>query len=153
MATALSEVGFAGFDADNHYYEALDAFTRHADPKMASRCVQWCDIGGRKYHLVADKVTRVVTNPTFDPIALPGAMHEYFRGNPERKTTADFLKKSEPIPAYYRERDARVAVMDEQGLDKVWLFPTLGVLYEELLKDDIPAVCHTFTAFNRWLDD
>ena len=22
------------FDADNHYYEALDAFTRHLDPKL-----------------------------------------------------------------------------------------------------------------------
>jgi hypothetical protein len=22
----------AAFDADNHYYEALDAFTRHLDP-------------------------------------------------------------------------------------------------------------------------
>ena len=24
--------------------------------------------------------------------------------------------------------------MDEQGLEAIWLFPTLGVLYEELLK-------------------
>ncbi len=23
------------FDADNHYYEALDAFTRHLDPRSA----------------------------------------------------------------------------------------------------------------------
>ena len=25
------------FDADNHYYEALDAFTRHLDPKLGPR--------------------------------------------------------------------------------------------------------------------
>jgi hypothetical protein len=25
------------FDADNHYYEALDAFTRHLDPAVGSR--------------------------------------------------------------------------------------------------------------------
>ena len=24
------------FDADNHYYEALDAFTRHLDPRLAA---------------------------------------------------------------------------------------------------------------------
>ena len=35
----------------------------------------------------------------------------------------------------------------------MWLFPTLGMLYEELLKHDIDAVTLTFTAFNRWLDE
>ena len=34
---------FAPIDADNHYYEPLDAFTRHLDPKFkrprrAGRC-------------------------------------------------------------------------------------------------------------------
>ena len=28
------------FDADNHYYETLDAFTRYLDPKFAHRGVQ-----------------------------------------------------------------------------------------------------------------
>ena len=45
----MSELPYAAFDADNHYYEALDAFTRHVDPKMQPRCVQWCEINGRKY--------------------------------------------------------------------------------------------------------
>ena len=31
------ELDFKPFDADNHYYEATDAFTRHIDPKMAKR--------------------------------------------------------------------------------------------------------------------
>jgi predicted TIM-barrel fold metal-dependent hydrolase len=54
---------------------------------------------------------------------------------------------------HYRDRDARLEVMDRQGLEKIWLFPTLGMLYEELLKDDPEAVTLTFTAFNRWLAD
>ena len=149
----MSDIGFAAFDADNHYYEALDAFTRHADPKMAGRCVQWCDINGRKYHVVGGKISHAVSNATFDPIARPGALYDYFRGNPEGKTAAEFLKNRERIPDYYRSPDARLAIMDQQGLEKIWLYPTLGVLYEELLKNDIPAVCHTFTAFNRWAAD
>ena len=32
------------FDADNHYYEALDAFTRHLDPKLGPRVIEWVDI-------------------------------------------------------------------------------------------------------------
>jgi predicted TIM-barrel fold metal-dependent hydrolase len=144
---------YRAFDADNHYYESLDAFTRHADPKMADRCVRWCDIDGRKYHVVGGKLSRAVSNATFDPIAKPGAMHDYFRGNPDGKSAAEFLQDREPIPAYYRDPAARLAKMDEQGLEKVWLYPTLGVLYEELLKNDIPAVTQTFTALNRWVAD
>jgi predicted TIM-barrel fold metal-dependent hydrolase len=149
----MSDFDFPIFDADNHYYEALDAFTRHVHPNMVDRCVQWAEINGRKYHIVGGRVSRAVSNATFDPISKPGALYEYFRGNPEGKDTTDFLKDHEPIPDYYRGPEARVAIMDDQGLDKIWIYPTLGVLYEELLKEDIPAVCHTFTALNRWVAD
>jgi predicted TIM-barrel fold metal-dependent hydrolase len=141
------------FDADNHYYEALDAFTRHLDPRLGPRCVMWSEVGGRRYHLVGGQLSTVVSNPTFDPIAKPGALYGYFRGNAEGKTIAEYLTDREPIRPEYRDRDARLAVMDAQGLDKVWLFPTLGVLYEELLKDDPWAVGQTFRAFNRWAAD
>jgi predicted TIM-barrel fold metal-dependent hydrolase len=141
------------FDCDNHYYEALDAFTRHLDPRLGPRCVQWAEIGGRKYHVVGGVVSHAVTNPTFNPIAKPGAMHEYFRGNPHGRSPIEFLREREPIPAAYRERDARIAALDRQGLEAIWLFPTLGVLYEELLKRDTEAVALTFRAFNQWLDE
>ncbi len=141
------------FDCDNHYYEALDAFTRHLDPRLGGRCVQWAEIHGRKYHVIGGRVSHAVSNPTFDPIAKPGAMREYFRGNPNGRSPLEFLREREPIPAAYRERDARLAVMDRQGLEAIWLFPTLGVLYEELLKHDTEAVALTFRAFNRWLDE
>jgi len=149
----VTELDYAAFDCDNHYYEALDAFTRHLDPAMAPRCVQWCEIDGRKYHVVGGKVSRAVTNATFDPIAKAGAMHDYFRGNPDGKSPLEFLREREPIRPEYREPDARLARMDEFGLEAIWLFPTLGVLYEELLKDDLPALTATFTAFNRWLEE
>ncbi len=147
------ELGFKVFDADNHYYEALDAFTRHVPKAMQPRCVQWSEIEGRKYHVVGGRVSRAVTNATFNPIAKAGAMHEYFRGNPNNRNPLEMLAEREPIPAAYRNRDARIAVQDEQGLEACWLFPTLGVLYEEPLKHDIEALTTTFTAFNRWLDE
>jgi predicted TIM-barrel fold metal-dependent hydrolase len=149
----VSELDFDAFDCDNHYYEALDAFTRHLDPALGPRCVQWCEIDGRKYHVVGGQVSRAVTNATFDPIAKAGAMHDYFRGNPEGKSPLEFLREREPICPEYRDRDARLSRMDEFGLDAIWLFPTLGVLYEELLKDDRFALTTTFRAFNRWVEE
>ncbi|HEY7439140.1 MAG TPA: amidohydrolase family protein [Acidimicrobiia bacterium] len=145
------DLDYRAFDADHHYYEALDAFTRHLPAGAGPRTVQWCEIDGRRYHVVGGKVSHAVANPTFDPIAKAGALHEYFRGNPEQRFPLEFLREREPIRAEYRDRDARLAVMNEQGLDEIWLFPTLGMLYEELLVHDPEAVTITFTAFNRWV--
>jgi predicted TIM-barrel fold metal-dependent hydrolase len=147
----IDDLGHPVFDADNHYYEALDAFTRHLDPALGPRCVQWCEIDGRKYHVLGGRVSKAVTNPTFNPIAMPGAMHDYFRGNPEGRNPLEMLAQREPTRPAYREPEARLATLDEQGLAGTWLFPTLGMIYEEPLRHDPEAVCHTFRAFNRWL--
>lgn len=149
----MTELDHLAFDADNHYYEAIDAFTRHVPPAMQPRCVQWCEIAGRRYHLVGGRLSRAVTNPTFDPVAKAGAMHDYFRGNPQGRQPWEFLQEREPIPAEYRDRDARVARLDEFGLEAVWMFPTLGMLYEEPLRHDVEAVTTLFGGFNRWLDE
>ena len=53
----------------------------------------------------------------------------------------------------YRDRDARLARMDAQGLDGCFLFPTLGVGIEEALAHDVDALYASFRAFNRWLED
>ena len=139
------------FDADNHYYEALDAFTRHLDPALGPRVIQWVEVGGRRYHALGGTISRAVTNPTFNPIAPAGALVDYFRGNPDGRPMHELMGSPEPIRPEYRDRDARLATMDAQGLAKVWLFPTLGMLYEESLKHDPGAVVLLFRAFNRWL--
>jgi predicted TIM-barrel fold metal-dependent hydrolase len=149
----MAALDYLAFDADNHYYEALDAFTRHIDPKLRPRAVQWAEIDGRKYHVVAGRISHAVANATFNPIARPGALYDYFRGNPEGKSPMELLREREPIPDHYLQPEARTRVMDRQGIESIWLFPTLGVLYEELLKNDPEAVTATFRAFNQWLDE
>ena len=141
------------WDADNHYYEATDAFTRHLAPEDGPRCVQWATIEGRQYHVVGGRVSRAVANATFDPIAKPGCLGRYFRGNPDQVDPVDLLKDHEPVRPEYRNPAARVKLLGEQGLRGCFLFPTLGMIYEELLKHDPASVCKTFTAFNRWLSE
>jgi predicted TIM-barrel fold metal-dependent hydrolase len=141
------------FDADNHYYEARDAFTRHLPSGMAERTVMEVTINGRVRHLIGGRLNHAVTNPTFDPVSKPGALYAYFRGNPEGKDLRALLSDAEPIRAEYREPEARVKVMDSQRIAAAWLFPTLGVMYEEALKHDPEAVGVTFRSFNRWLDE
>lgn len=149
----MTELGYKAFDADNHYYEGLDAFTRHVPKAMRERCVQWATIDGHQHHIVGGKLARAVKNPTWDPIALPGSISDYLRGNPLGQDAIELMSAREPLPACYINRDARIEKLQEQGLESVWLFPTLGVLYEELLKHDTEAVTTLFGAFNRWLQE
>jgi len=142
------------FDCDNHYYEAEDAFMRHVPRKMQKRCVQWVEMDGKRRHLVAGKLNHAVGNPTFNPISKPGVLREYYRGNPEGKTFYELIRsKLEPMPPEYMDRDARVARVEAQGLEGVWLFPTAGVLYEQAMSHDIEALCVLTEGFNRWLEE
>ena len=69
-----------GFDADNHYYEATDAFTRYIEPEYAKRAMQWAEIDGKTRLLVGGRVNRFIPNPTFSHLAKPGSLEQYFRG-------------------------------------------------------------------------
>lgn len=152
----MADLDFAAFDADNHYYEATDAFTRYVDPAMKKRCMQWAEVEGKQRLLVGGKINKFIPNPTFDPIARPGSLEDYFRGRNtdglDLKTMFGDLEPMTDNPGY-RDREARVRLLDEQGLAGALLFPTLGVGMQEALKRDIPALHAAFTAFNRWLDD
>jgi len=141
------------FDFDNHYYEAEDAFTRYQDRRLRSRGVRWAEIDGRRRLLVGGVVNTYIANPTFDPVARPGALFDWYRGNPKGQTIVEAFGELEPLRSEYRDRDARLAVMDEQGLDAALLFPTLGCGIEEALREDIPATMASMSAFNRWLEE
>jgi predicted TIM-barrel fold metal-dependent hydrolase len=154
MEDDMAELGFRVFDADNHYYEAEDAFTRHLEPGMEKRCMQWAEIGGRKRLLVGGRLNRFIPNPTFDPVARPGCLDEFFRGNnPEASDMRTLFGQLEPLSPAYRDRDARLELLDRQGIEKCFLFPTLGVGMEQALRDDPPAERAAFRAFNRWLEE
>jgi predicted TIM-barrel fold metal-dependent hydrolase len=142
-------------DADNHYYETLDAFTRHLDPRLRDRGVRPVRDGKRVYLLMGGKVNGFVPNPTFDPIIVPGCLDPLFRGQIPEGVDPRTLMQVEPLSEHpeYQDRDRRLAVMDDQGLGAALLFPTLGCGVEEALRDDIGATMGSLSAFNRWLED
>jgi predicted TIM-barrel fold metal-dependent hydrolase len=140
-------------DADNHYYESLDAFTRHLDKKYRDRGVKPVQDGKRVQLLMGGKVNRFIPNPTFDPIIVPGCLDPLFRGQIPEGVDPRTLMQVEPLRGEYRDRDLRLQAMDEQGLGAALMFPTLGCGVEEALRDDIPATMASLSAFNRWLEE
>ena len=150
--TMATQLPFRFFDCDNHYYEALDAFTRYLEPAYRKRAMQWAVVDGKTRLLVGGKVNKFIPNPTFDPVAAPGVMDEYFRGrNPKSADPSQLFGELGPVRPEYRDRGARLALMDAQGMEGAILLPTLGVGMEQALAGDLPAAGAAFRAFNRWL--
>jgi predicted TIM-barrel fold metal-dependent hydrolase len=151
----MGSLDYLAIDVDNHYYEPLDAFTRHLDKKFRRRGVQVVTDGKRATVIIGDQVNRFIPNPTFDPIIVPGCMDLMFRGQiPEGVDPASLMKveKLELRPEY-QKRDARAAVVDSQGIETILMFPTMGCGVEEALKHDVDATMASLHAFNLWLDE
>jgi predicted TIM-barrel fold metal-dependent hydrolase len=149
---SMASAGFPMFDADNHYYEPTDAFTRHLPKSMAKRTMQWVNLDGRERLLVGGQLSRFIPNPTFDPIAKPGSLYAYFRGQASKDIKQAFgdLDRMADHPEY-RDKEARLRVLDEQGVEGCFMFPTLGVGMEQALIGDPEAIQAAFTSFNKWL--
>ena len=67
-------------DADQHYYEVEESFTRHLDRDMRRRGFRFVTSGKRVEAVAGDRVNRFIPNPTFDPVIVPGCMDLHFRG-------------------------------------------------------------------------
>jgi len=140
-------------DADQHYYEVEDSFTRHIDKAFRRRGIRFVRSGRRVEVLAGDKLNRFIPNPTFDPVIVPGALDLFFRGQVPDDADRMAFQAVEPARAEYRDRDARLQVLEQQGLAATLLFPTMGVAIEEALRQDVPAMVATVRAFNRWLEE
>jgi predicted TIM-barrel fold metal-dependent hydrolase len=141
------------FDADNHLYETRDALTKHLPDRYRSQ-LRYVDIDGRTKIVVKGQISEYIPNPTFDVVARPGAQEEYYRvGNPEGKSRREiFGTPIRALPAFRNPED-RLALMDEQGIDRALMFPTLASLVEERFRDDPEAIHAIVHSLNQWLHE
>jgi predicted TIM-barrel fold metal-dependent hydrolase len=142
------------FDADNHYWESSDAFTRFRSAKFADRGVRLAELDGQLRYFIGDKPHPLVPGPgDVHGRPRPGMLYDYFSGrepiDPARHT---YDEQASDHPDWFN-RDARIKVMDEQGLEACWMFPSGGVCMEGPMQPDIKASLHILGAFNRWIED
>lgn len=153
---AMSSLDYAMFDADNHLYEADDAFTRHLDPKFSGEFVWMTDDSGRRHIILHGRHWPYIPNPTFDPIAMPGCYELMFDRQKSlaqlRAEGVQFLEPLEGRPEY-RDRDARLRRMDEQGVEACWMFPTMVSGIEHQTRDDVDLTYGLLNALNEWIHD
>ena len=139
------------FDADNHMYETKEAMTKYL-PEEYKDAIAYTEVDGRTKIVIRGEISNYIPNPTFDVVARPGAQEEYFRvGNPEGKSRREIFGEPMRAIAAFREPAARLELMNEQGLDRTLMFPTLASLIEERMRD-VPDMCHAVIhALNEWM--
>jgi len=147
------KLDFPVFDADNHLYETKEALTKFLPPEFKS-VIGFAEVDGRTKITVKGMISNYIPNPTFDVVAAPGAQEEYFKvGNPEGKSRREIMGK--PIAALpgFKEPGARIQLMDELGIDRALMWPTLASLVEERLRDDPLATHAVIHALNQWMHE
>jgi len=150
----MAELGYRIFDADNHYYEPDDCFTRHIEARWKDRTV-WIDRRGegpsRMY--VGDQRCQFFSVAAGDHIGPPGAMKAFLRGETEEGGSPSLSAIDALTVPEFVDRTARRARMDEQGVEACLILPTAGVGVEPQLRETPEVLYPSLRAFNRWLEE
>jgi predicted TIM-barrel fold metal-dependent hydrolase len=139
------------FDADNHFYEPREALTQFLPPEYRDS-IRYVEVDGRTKIAVLGQISDYIPNPTFDKVAAPGAQEDYFRhGNPSGKSHRELMGKAIACEDAFRTPAPRLDVMDEQGVSRTLMFPTLASLVEERFRHDPEAMHAVIHAVNEWI--
>src|ERR1700730_10007624 len=120
----MEKLDFGLFDCDTHCYETRDAFTRYLPKEFRDRAITPVMDGAGHEVILAGKQVAVFNSEQgsgFDLANRPGSLKEMLKqmasGDPEE------TYKPEPMRPEYIEREPRLALMEEQGVDKAIIFP------------------------------
>ena len=144
-------------DADNHYYEPDDCFTRHIEERFRDRTV-WIDRqepGQPARMYVGDERCKFFSVGAGDSVGPPGMMKSFLKGLSDEGGSPSL----NPIFALdipeYVDRGKRLLKMDEQRVRRVLMLPTAGVGVEtQLVEPKHQDVLYpSMRAFNRWIEE
>jgi len=147
----MRQLDYLAVDADNHYYEPDDCCTRYLDPRFRDRAVHVVRAAdGSGEWRFGDKPLSFHRGAR-DQVMEPGAYRAFMSGTQlDPSAPPKFLPSDSPA---FRNRDARLNVMDRFHLQAVLMIPSFGLAFEADCKDDPEAACANLSAFNRWVED
>jgi predicted TIM-barrel fold metal-dependent hydrolase len=149
----MTKPEYGVFDADNHLYESPTVITDYL-PKAYRRDLQFVEVRGRARIAAKGHITEYMPNPTFERVAAPGAHMAYYKAdNPEGKTLREMSGAAIDCQPAFREPGPRLELLDQLGVHRALMFPTLANLLEYSLDGD-PDLTHVAVhAVNEWLHD
>jgi len=169
-----AELSYEIMDADNHFNEPPDCYERYIDPKQRELAIRYVmDGNGRRMQLFggrpskfsgdqivfsADNLKQMLgSDPTVDdnPVETPGIFLNRLNSlkgltEAERQQVLERFREQRES---YGNRDLRLALMDEQGIQAALMYPASAHDIEYEFMDDIEALYANVRAFNRWMHE
>lgn len=139
-------------DADAHYYEPDDCFSRHIESRFKDETIR-VERGEDGLGRISLRGRRTFMSVMpGDYASAPGALQGLFVGGVADGFTHREVINAKDHPAFV-EKSARLALLDQQGVEATIMLPTLGVAVEYEMRDDVELSYASLRAFNRWLEE
>src|SRR5689334_20196317 len=150
----MNDLGYRIVDADNHFYEPDDCFTRHIEARFRDRTArverESPDALGRIF--IGKERSGFYSVAVGDHVGPPGMMRAFLRGETEQGAVNASPIDARKVPAFVDKR-ARLALMDEQEVEACIMLPTFGIGVEYQLRRDPVALYPSLTSYNRWMEE
>jgi predicted TIM-barrel fold metal-dependent hydrolase len=173
---AVDDLGFKFNDADNHFNEPFDLYERYIDPSAKDLAIRYVtDATGHRLQLFAgtpskfevgqitysqDELEKMLggrdtstPQPEQQLYAVPGMLLNRLNSlagltDEERNEVISHFREQAEA---FGNRDLRLALMDDQGIDKAIMFPASAHDIEFEFADNLEAMYANVRAFNRWI--
>jgi predicted TIM-barrel fold metal-dependent hydrolase len=136
------------YDADNHLREDIDAFPKYMDPAFRERGWRIEKASGKDVLWVGDESW---PDWTWDTATRPGSFRENLLRMRNGENIDPFRGDQEVVRLEYRDRDARLKLMDEQKIQAELIFNTLAVSRGWMVGGDPVQTFANLRAVNRYL--
>ena len=134
-------------DADSHFMEPLDLWEQHIDPQYRPRCLRFEQDPKSNRYAVAVEDMRIDHSGDLSIEELLGVAVGY-----GQKESGQGLKSFDWTQAFshsLEDMEQRIHFLDVEGIEGQFIYPTLGLLWEDLVEDPDLAAAHC-RAYNRW---
>ena len=130
--------GIPVFDADNHFYEPPEALTRHLPDRYrsAARVRQGRERPDEDRRQRQDQRVHPEPDVRRRRPTRRRRRTTTATATPTGRAAASCSASRSSRPDAFREPASRLELMNEQGLDRTLMFPTLASLIEERMKED-----------------
>lgn len=141
-------------DADNHFYETPDCFSRHIEAKFADQAVTASPTPDGAWDVRVGDEPFTFFDPKFDKTNPPGSLLQVLRSldkSPGIKW-GDSYSTEHMLPAF-QNREARLALMDQQGIAATIVLPTFAITVEHQMQSNPDQLYANLRSFNRWIEE
>ncbi|MEW6300601.1 MAG: hypothetical protein AB1671_23170, partial [Thermodesulfobacteriota bacterium] len=135
-------------DADSHFMEPLDLWPRYIEPRYRDRCLRFeRDPVTGQYAILIDgqRITHSgdLTIEELMGVAVGYGQKEAGKGLKSFDFTAAFSHAMEDM-------GTRLQFLDQEGIESQFIYPTLGLFWEDLVANPELAAAHS-RAYNTWM--